>query len=302
MDAFKNILVGIDIDENGELAIGSQSAVKQAILLAKNNKAAVSFVHVMDMPAKMKESIKAQPDSAPAIEHRRAEVLLKALAEDATGLNVKTTILYGPHWRELILAVQSDGHDLVIVGTRGRGIAGRALFGSTGNRLLRLCPCPVWSVKPMEFDQFNNILVAHDRTGAGELALSLAAGMARIQNSTLHVLHIVEHPEDKRFLGQVSGEEVTRREESARVEIQGQCDKLQLDNPVDITIRSGDAYAEILAYVNKHNVDLLCMGTIARSGLAGLVTGNTAENVLPWISCSLIAIKPESFVSPLAGK
>jgi hypothetical protein len=43
------------------------------------------------------------------------------------------------------------------------------------------------------------------------------------------------------------------------------------------------------------------MGTVARSGLQGLLTGNTAENVLPWIDCSLVAVKPQGFVSPVFG-
>ena len=56
---------------------------------------------------------------------------------------------------------------------------------------------------------------------------------------------------------------------------------------------------EILAYLQRHRVDLLCMGTVARSGLRGLLTGNTAENVLPWIDCSLLAVKPQGFVTPV---
>ena len=69
-----------------------------------------------------------------------------------------------------------------------------------------------------------------------------------------------------------------------------------------ISIVDGEAYTEILHHVSGNDIDLLCMGTIARSGLAGLFTGNTAENVLPWVTCSLIAIKPEGFAPPLAGK
>ena len=45
--------------------------------------------------------------------------------------------------------------------------------------------------------------------------------------------------------------------------------------------------------------DLLVMGTIARTGIAGFIVGNTAERLLPRIPCSVLAIKPEGFVSPV---
>lgn len=42
------------------------------------------------------------------------------------------------------------------------------------------------------------------------------------------------------------------------------------------------------------------MGTVARSGLAGFVMGNTAERVLQRLRGSVLAIKPPGFVSPVS--
>jgi nucleotide-binding universal stress UspA family protein len=42
------------------------------------------------------------------------------------------------------------------------------------------------------------------------------------------------------------------------------------------------------------------MGTVARTGIPGLLIGNTAEGVLNQVDCSLLALKPEGFVSPVA--
>jgi nucleotide-binding universal stress UspA family protein len=41
------------------------------------------------------------------------------------------------------------------------------------------------------------------------------------------------------------------------------------------------------------------MGTIARAGIPGVITGNTAERLLPSIPCSMLAVKPADFVSPV---
>ncbi|NMV12061.1 universal stress protein, partial [Vibrio parahaemolyticus] len=52
-------------------------------------------------------------------------------------------------------------------------------------------------------------------------------------------------------------------------------------------------------YVESIEVDVLVMGTLARTGISGYVIGNTAENILQSINCSLVALKPDGFVSPI---
>ena len=50
----------------------------------------------------------------------------------------------------------------------------------------------------------------------------------------------------------------------------------------------------------RHNsVDLVVMGTVGRSGLTGLLMGNTSEEVLDQINCSVLAVKPYSFKTPI---
>jgi universal stress protein E len=51
--------------------------------------------------------------------------------------------------------------------------------------------------------------------------------------------------------------------------------------------------------VNHLDPDLLVMGTISRAGLAGVLIGSTAERLLDRVDCSILAVKPEDFVSPV---
>jgi len=41
------------------------------------------------------------------------------------------------------------------------------------------------------------------------------------------------------------------------------------------------------------------MGTVGRTGIPGLIMGNTAESILNNIGCSVLAVKPPGFVSPV---
>ncbi|WP_421712475.1 universal stress protein [Aeromonas salmonicida] len=52
-------------------------------------------------------------------------------------------------------------------------------------------------------------------------------------------------------------------------------------------------------YVADHQIDILVMGTVARTGISGFFIGNTAENVVQKLECSLLALKPNGFVSPV---
>ena len=49
----------------------------------------------------------------------------------------------------------------------------------------------------------------------------------------------------------------------------------------------------------KMEVGLIVMGTVSRTGVAGLLIGNTAERILRQVDCSVLAVKPDGFVSPV---
>ncbi|MFC6670537.1 universal stress protein [Marinobacterium aestuariivivens] len=55
-------------------------------------------------------------------------------------------------------------------------------------------------------------------------------------------------------------------------------------------------------YVAAQGIDLLVMGTVARTGIPGFVIGNTAENLVRKIGCSLLALKPPGFTSPVRSE
>jgi nucleotide-binding universal stress UspA family protein len=62
----------------------------------------------------------------------------------------------------------------------------------------------------------------------------------------------------------------------------------------------GSARREIPALAKQLEVDLVVMGTVARTGIPGLIMGNTAEAILGQIDCSVLAIEPPGFVTPVS--
>lgn len=45
--------------------------------------------------------------------------------------------------------------------------------------------------------------------------------------------------------------------------------------------------------------DTIVMATLSRSGIAGVIIGNTAEDILNRVSCSVLAVKTPGYVSPI---
>ena len=64
----------------------------------------------------------------------------------------------------------------------------------------------------------------------------------------------------------------------------------------------GTPFLEIIRQVLRQKHDLVIMGTVCRTGVAGFFIGNTAENVLQQVDCSVLTVKPEDFVSPVRLK
>ncbi|MFT5527465.1 MAG: hypothetical protein ACI9HK_005447, partial [Pirellulaceae bacterium] len=52
---------------------------------------------------------------------------------------------------------------------------------------------------------------------------------------------------------------------------------------------------EITRLAEELKIELLVMGTVCRSGVAGFFIGNTAERVLDQVNCSILAVKPSKF-------
>jgi universal stress protein E len=64
-------------------------------------------------------------------------------------------------------------------------------------------------------------------------------------------------------------------------------------------LRHGHVEQVVPELVNEYQIDLLVMGTVSRSALDGVLIGNTAERVLDDVRCSVLAVKPTGFLSPI---
>ena len=315
MTRIQNILVGVDLHHGDriaspELGDESQAAVAEALLLAAVWGGTVTFCSVLEISAQSQSLIEHDHENILKTVEDVASNILTNLVNHANsrGIAAERVIRFGSAWEELSKESANGEYDLVIIGSRSRLRAASILFGSTAHKLMRFSPCPVWVVKPAELRDIREVAVATDLSPASLPALHLAVTVARAIQARLYVVHVLESA-DLRYLSLagVAEEELARTEERLRQtadetlrEQLHQTDFRTLPHGVKIEHLNGTADQAISNFVTSNGIDLLVIGTHGRSGLSGILLGNTAERLLPGLHASLLAVKPAGYQSPYA--
>ncbi|MEO1064512.1 MAG: universal stress protein [Actinomycetota bacterium] len=282
-------------------------AFARTVELARSNQAPVDVVGVVPAPSSLQRMLHPRPAGGPGQAAR--DQLLADLRErfSTTGdVPVEYAVDEGGAAPALVERVVRHGHDLLIV-TSANDRRSRALV----KRLLRTCPCPVYVVRPIE-DDGRRVLAAIDPepevADMNELVLGLAAALARWLELELHIVHCWElygesMMRQSAFLHVDESEIDEMRhevEDEERAAVEALVEEVVGPDRAQVHIVEGPPGQMIPALIDELGIDRLVMGTVARAGVPGLVMGNTAEQVLDAVECSVLAVKPPGFVSPIA--
>jgi universal stress protein E len=235
----------------------------------------------------------------------KSEASLRQWSGDASaaGLNVTCKTMIGEPFAEIARAVQTEACDLVLAGTRGHSTWEQLFAGSTTKRLVRKCPSAVWIAKAEHVGAPKVVLAATDFSDVSLKAVKQGLWIARQSGASFHLMHVMDSndvPEDVismippgSSLRQEIEEVASRRMEEFL--------KLLDTNQQEIQTHQcwGSPWQEICRVAAEESVDLLVMGTVGRSGITGVLLGNTAERILDRCDCSILTVKPDGFVSPI---
>ena len=130
---FSRILFCTDFSEN------SERALNYAISLTADYDAELTLLHVLeDLPGS------ARVEEAKATATEQLDRLIPPEGRKAG--KIKTTVLIGEPYQQIIQFALEAQIDLVTMAVRGRGTLDLAVFGSTTYRVLQLGSCPVLAV------------------------------------------------------------------------------------------------------------------------------------------------------------
>ena len=143
MGVFKHILVPTDFGEP------STRALHTAMELAKDMGARLSLIHVWEVPAWAYGGIEfTAVDYLTPVQEAAEKDLDEAVASVRDKIPGSEGILrQGVAWKEILAAIESTHADLVVMGTHGRYGLGHAILGSVAEKVVRLSPVPVLTVR-----------------------------------------------------------------------------------------------------------------------------------------------------------
>jgi len=315
INKFSNILFVTSENKN------DSAAFNQAVTLATNNQAQMVAVGTVNTPSL---DIESGPDVGMLnlmIDQRRKQLQKLVQGIEISGSNIVYKVLIGRAFIEIIREVLRQKRDLVIKSVENSNAIKRYLYGSTDMKLLRNCPCPVWLIKSTQQKGHREILVALDyqpqnaeNEALNQQLLESSVSLALADFSELHVVHVWKLPYESYLRGphtpysDTEVDEMVQEEEISRTrwlsdlveticEVQGKECANYLKPQLHLI--QGDAKKIVPKYAKQLGAELVVMGTVGRTGVPGFLIGNTAESILNQLDCSVLALKPEGFVSPI---
>ncbi|WP_208349595.1 universal stress protein [Pseudaestuariivita rosea] len=230
--------------------------------------------------------------------------------------DIPVEVGFGKLFFETIRYVLRHDIDLVLKSAESHhGLPGY-FFTSTDQHLLRKCPCPVWLQTRDQMPATQTAIAAVDVVPDGSCdalnarILQTAVDCVSSGPAEIHLTHIWQAPEaGMLWLWSNTPDPGYARQKYIR-DIQDEHERA-LDQlianqktPPGISIipqlHEGFARQKLVTLTNDLNADLLIIGSIARSGVPGVIIGNTAEDIINSTDCSVVTVKPPGFISPLA--
>jgi len=232
-------------------------------------------------------------DSVSVVETRVVDSLVeegKDIVEDAEktlgtlGVDYDSDVVQGNPAPTIVEYAEQYGHDLIVMPTHGREGVSRYLIGSVTEKVVRLSPLPVLTVRMQPDEQlqfpYENILIPTDGSteagSAAEHGLSLAASL----DATVHLLSVV----DDTSLGlDVRSTVLSREHEQMATEtlddLVADADRHGVINTAR-HIEHGSPAEIIRDTIASNDIDAVVMGTTGRRGTDRILLGSVAEKTV----------------------
>jgi nucleotide-binding universal stress UspA family protein len=146
--ALNHILVPTDFGDP------AAKALDIAVELAKKYGATITLLHVYEIPVYPYPGAVVEFDLVtPVREAAQSQLTAAYEALKLRGAEARSELRFGVPWREILDLAEHRKADLIVMGTQGRRGVMRALLGSVAEKVVRLSPVPVLTVRDAESAQ-----------------------------------------------------------------------------------------------------------------------------------------------------
>jgi len=296
---FQRILCATDLSNF------SNSAIMQAIWMARTFDAKLYICHVIDLPmVTMHGAAYVYQEDQIAEMKSGAMDQIQNLAAGCD-LEWESIVDTGPVSSTLCrLAIEKQA-DLTIVATHGRTGLKRLFLGSVTERLLRTIDSPLLVVTPPEKPAaveipsneygFNHILVGCDFSKDSGRAVQFGISLAQEFEATIHLVHVVEPfvYRDTMRREPAKAEEINELKTGCRQRIEDLVPEgADAWCKVLIVCEAGKPFQTLIAYAEANSVDLIVLGVRGHSLVETLLLGSTTDRVIRGVACPVLSVSP----------
>jgi nucleotide-binding universal stress UspA family protein len=224
------------------------------------------------------------------------------------GREVSTTVLRGRAATSIVDEARRFGADLIVVGSRGHGTLESMLLGSVSAEVVDHAPCPILVARR---PRLRSLILADDGSAGARAAAEKVVHWPIFEGLPVRVVSVAPtslpwqpayptkyapaDPESYREMGRaaIEAHERVADDTARRLTIAGR--------PAVADVRAGDAAHEIVAAAREADADLIVTGTRGHTGLARLVLGSVARNVVHHAPCSVLVVPERTRSSSVRG-
>jgi universal stress protein E len=256
------------------------------------------------------------PDARTAALERHRE-RLEELAEPLRGAAraVEVDARWGLPLHESILRKSVDSRaDLIVKDTHAHSALQRSILSNTDWSLIRQCAATLWLVKPRPPGQKPCFVAAvdplHERDKPAELdhrILDTALALGAAFGGDVHAFHafdasvaVAASADSMAMPIALPIDELTDAFRAAHDDAVAHLCRAHGIPAERVHVQQGGTRQLLIALTDHLRADAVVIGAVSRSGLKGLLLGNTAESVLDQLPCDLIIVKPAAFGAALA--
>ncbi len=267
----KKILVPSDFSEKADFAL------EAACEIARRSEAQVILLHVVESASNVAtaftgeialESSEENLFTMKLIDRAKEEIAIRKADPSFYGDNWISEIQVGNAFHGIKNIVSEYEVDLIVMGTSGHNGFDEMLMGSTAEKVVRYAKCPVLTIhKKQENFDYKNIVFATTMRPEESHCLELAKRMQAVYNAKLHLVRINTPNNFERDVDSlIAMQEYALKSDLINFE-------LHVFN--DVTEEDG-----IIYFADHIDSDLIILPTHGRTGLAHLLSGSIAEEVV----------------------
>ena len=273
------ILLITDLSPRCDRAMDRAAALSSALNLP------LIALHVMDTPWLTRLT---QP-AWESLQQQNIDIANRRLRHELAPAGIELTVLVeaGNPVEVIEQVSRANPCSLIVSGTARDETLGRIVLGNTVERLSHRTSVPMLVVRARPIKPYSKVMVATDfSSGASQALVTTQALCPEAQMTIYHAfdqvagIYELDAPTIK--------EQIQTLRNKAKAFAHSSLASDSLDLPV--VVEHGEAEQCLPAYVDRHDTELVAMGTHGATGLVHTAMGSVAEKLLARLRCDVLIV------------